>query len=112
MISKELLSEVLGNNIDVVYYEDHLGNKYKTYLHLRYGDVVIEENIAELAFKCKIWALENDWQLLSCLKTKDRAICDIYSDKYDCKFTHYAESEYEAIFKASDWILEKVKELK
>lgn len=111
MISKELCIAIgLGQGLDEIYTEDHLGNKRKDEFILRYGKGIVDINIYLLANMCKIWALEHDCQLLSCLKSKDRAICDIYSNKHNCKFTHYAETESEAIFKASQWILEQIKE--
>lgn len=111
MISKELCIAIgLGQGLDEIYTEDHLGNKYKEEFILRYGKGVVEISIYLLAYKCKEWAIEYDCQLLSCLKSKDRAICDIYSNKYNCKFTHYAETEPEAIFKACEWILEQKEE--
>ena len=106
MISKELLSAVLKEKRVILDYEISISKN-----EIHYGHIDIEEdgfiNIYELAHKCKEWALEHDCELLSCIRSKDRAICDIYSDKYDCKFTHYGETEPEAIFRACQWILNK-----
>lgn len=117
MISQELIDAVYPNDETE---ECHVGIQESA----RFGDRVMwfgkggaddcrsEIDIHRVAHICKEWALEHDCELLSCVKSKDRAICNIYSDKYDCKFTHYAETEPEAVFKACSWILEKMKELK
>ena len=107
MISKELLSEVLKESVLSIrpYIEDDIIDENITIYECgknTYGII----DIYELAHKCKQWALEHDCELLSCIRSKDRAICDIYSDKYNCKFTHYADTEPEAIFKACKWIME------
>lgn len=124
MISKELLSEVLGKTVDIVYTKDHVGNDFKTFIRPRYGDFLDEINIYELAHKCKEWAKNKGYYLLSGIYT--------YNDKtdgtYDClinqNFTyeddgcHITRSESclesfngfgtepEAIFRATQWILD------
>ena len=115
MINKELLSKVLDNEVpyQVKVHKIIIKNNSLNYFYNSKdsGGGLFEANeyinIYELAHKCKEWALEHDCELLSCIKSKDRVICDIYSDKYDCKFTHYGETEPEAIFKACQWILDK-----
>ncbi len=117
MISKELLSVVLGIPLAHIRYNDTT-NLYKIFKEYpfnwsdgSYGRWSnLEVNIYELAHKCKEWALEHDCELLSCIRSKDRSICDIYSDKYNCKFTHYADTEPEAIFKATSYIMEQLKQ--
>lgn len=122
MISKELLSEVINIKIEDIIDLKIFGKDLKYYEKCLYGfccdgrlskhkDSICKHiNIYELAHKCKEWSLEHDCELLSCIRSKDRAICDIYSDKYNCKFTHYADTEIEAIFKACQWILDNKKE--
>ena len=118
MISKELLSEVLENEVpyQVRVHKIIIKNNSLNYFYNskdnRGGLFEANEyiNIYELANKCKEWALEHDCEPLSCIRSKDRAICDIYSDKYNCKFTHYADTEIKAIFKACQWILDNKKE--
>jgi hypothetical protein len=109
IISSRLLGNVLGCECTKSYFEDnhnlvHYFYEYDvTWSELRQHqkDTI---NIYELAHKCKEWALKHDCELLSCVKST-RSICDIYSNLLDCKFTHYADSEPEAIFKACEWIL-------
>lgn len=111
MISKELLSEILKEYKFPFSYEYNTYNDYtkKIYFYVN-SELKIDFfsiNIYELAHKCKEWAIgEHDCELLSCIGSKDRAICDIYSDKYNCKFTHYADTEPEAIFAACQWIID------
>ncbi len=107
MISKELLSEICQTNLMSLGKLEVVGSDICLYDCSMQPDIYMCWNIYELAHKCKEWALEHDCELLSCIRSKDRAICDIYSDKYNCKFTHYADTESEAIFKACQWILDK-----
>ena len=109
-ISKELLSEVYNFDIkdiillgtdDVTYEVRFNGLKNG----LKYNII----NIYELAHKCKEWALSKECELLSCIRDENTSLCDIYSDVLDCKFTHYANTEPEAIFKACEWILKELK---
>jgi hypothetical protein len=112
MISKELLSEVLGKevtNVEITMYghfDISLKNDYGT-----------EINKYELSHKCKEWALTkgiysiasglnferkqlNDISYWASIQTKQGCLCDY----------HYSNTEPEAIFKVCQWILEnKVK---
>ena len=108
MISKELLSEVLGNKIGVVYTQDHLGNKFKTFVRPRYGDFVDEINIYELAFKCKQWAWANGFQINTRRHTLHSDISSVilYSNGIIAQAIGTYNTEPEAIFKAGEWILE------
>lgn len=69
-------------------------------------------NVYELSNLCKIWALEHECELVSSIRSKTGALCDIYSNKYNCKFTHCAVTEPYAIFKACLWLLEEIKKEK
>jgi len=103
IVSKELLREVLDDDVLRIgsFNYPRLEIEVQRYSYKDWLAI----NIHELAHKCKEWALEKDCQLVSCIK-KDRSMCDIYSNTFDCKFTHYADSEPEAIFKATQYILE------
>ena len=104
IISKELLSEVLG-----VYVRD--GWYFDCELLLYTHDKILgldenyhsQINIYELAHKCKEWAHSRNFMIQSYLyNTKARAdllsSCDV-----DEKFQ--ADTEPEAVFRACEWIL-------
>ena len=109
MISKELLSAVLGlhcgiksiKNSEVIYWFDCIGE-------IREHSI----NIYELAHKCKEWASINSYALESSVhmqpKRSSVAGCQIHW-RYETEDLPYfeAESEPEAIFKACQWILTK-----
>ena len=118
MISKELLSEVIG--VDVRYMSDEYDGNLVPY-ETREGWKTI--NIYELAHKCKEWALLNgfdiitveideqyviltpdDWQTT---KKEKRGMSFVISSSFEAQNT-----EHEAIFKACQWILEDSKDIK
>ena len=104
MISKELLSEVLGYKVELVKSNNGTTlyfNKYEN------GDYI---NIHELAHKCKEWAVLKGYEI----ETKLYAIgTEIYSSaniSYGRNMGKYIDTitttEPEAIFKACQWILD------
>ena len=117
-ISKELLSEVISGSkkvfdSDIIICIDRVT--------LRYG--ILEENdnisyfninIYELAHKCKEWASEQGYILLSKPRTNSsKATCcfDIngrhdYEDDFHNDFR--ADSEQQAVFDACQWILDNI----
>ena len=110
MISKELLSEVLGFGVyqsirkDEYAYNDIKLNIINTELLYDYV------NIYELAHKCKEWVLKQGYRIIiDCSKDIELGIRilkngrDIYSNEN--------KSEQQAIFKACQWILDN-KEIK
>lgn len=107
LISKELLSEVLKVKIRKINSSILDGNLYY------YKELVkckSKINIYELAHKCKEWAENQGYILLS--KNKEclvYLIDDVY-DVIEClnQYEDYfdADTEYEAIFKACDRILD------
>lgn len=71
-------------------------------------------NVHELAHKCKIWARDNEFFLKS-FYDYEGAFCYIsapaWVDKIEIPKTRFcSETEFEAIFKACEYILEKIKE--
>ena len=121
MISKELLSKVLGYEVkEVLGMLENSANK--TILSYIFEDASLNEgkriiNIYELANKCKEWALNKGYRLLSGFDEKEYE--DSPNVEYSCIVNHiYCEggcrsdnnfnsySEPEAIFKACQWILE------
>ena len=116
MISKELLSEVLGVEVNIfdVDKKNDLVFEYKN--DGTYGDTDIKINkdfigtyinIYELAHKCKEWALEL-YELRSHL-CDNKGHCIIYGLNYPREeFMFFTEdTEPEAIFKACQWILRR-----
>lgn len=114
MISRELLNEVLNDEVgDYFYYKDNLiwfekdGKEYNI-------------NIYEFAHKCKEWALDNRWiistmPMLTEKKWRNTSVrlSHFYSaskDRYLDGIYHNgrieADTETEAIFKACEWIME------
>ena len=96
MISKKLLGEVFSINVEndiilehnIIHYED-IGMR-------------IEINIHELAHKCKVWALQYKYELLSgYLSSRGYVVV------MEQRRTWYADTESEAIFKACEWILKQ-----
>ena len=109
MISKELLSEVLGH--DDICNERIIQNKL---LYMCKNDGMIdyeyEYNIYELAHKCKEWAKSKEF-IIHSSPTQKREYTAITQHFYLNKFYYwqnqfYALSEYEAIFDACQWIFE------
>lgn len=107
MISKELLSEVLGNKVEsirlVEKYDGRIGGRVND-LHITFEDYVENINIYEIAYRCKEWAILKGYELHSAWTDVNEAYLELYS-KYleERKFT--TETETEAIFKACQWIL-------
>ncbi len=110
-ISKELLGEVLELDIQSFYISETSNNNLTMQVRCPIKEELYSKsiNIYELAHKCKEWALSKECELLSCIRDENTSLCDIYSDVLDCKFTHYANTEPEAIFKACEWILKELK---
>lgn len=112
MISKELLSEVLGKTVDIVYTKDHVGNDFKTFIRPRYGDFLDEINIYELAHKCKEWAYKQKQSYrvtsgFTNLPDYDyEAIIENPTSTGTKREIFEADSEPEAVFQACQYILE------
>ena len=104
MISKELLSAVLGlhcgiksiKNSEVIYWFDCIGE-------IREHSI----NIYELAHKCKEWALKHPYKVIS----KPDNVPGLWEAYVNLSLTskhgEVADTEPEAIFKACEWILTK-----
>ena len=104
MISKELLSEVLGSKVRSI----EIINSSVTYTlcHSVIGYVYI--NIYELAHKCKEWATKQKYSFNICYRDDwwDRLEKRVHIDFYNNSKSFQSDTEPEAIFKASQWILE------
>ena len=112
MISKELLSKVLEENISEVYKMGSNPNfKQNTLLFKLYGSgELCHINIYELAHKCKEWAKSKGFFILSGYdntETPEAIINHIYSESgCCCDGAFEADTEPDAIFKACQWMLD------
>ena len=103
VISKELLSEVLGINIKRVI---NLSSANKVHYDGERGMDTI--NIYELAHKCKEWAKVQQYPIGSLVGSQ----CNIASFPESISGAcFYADTEPEAVYKACQWILDN-KDLK
>lgn len=128
-ISKELLSEVLGIHTILMNPIIEPGNNIG---YLVYGSQnTLEEvrrnhkqiNIYEFTFKCKEWAMNKGYQIISGLsdepahrRSDEKAYAKInhYSgdsiDNLKCKYKIItANSEVEVVIKASEYVLKEIK---
>ncbi len=102
MISEELLSEVLNESRVILDYEVSICGK-----EIHYGHTDIDEdgfiNIYELAHKCKEWAKNKGYLLLSGYDDGKTFYCTCSNKSSP---DSYSGTEPEAIFKACQWILD------
>jgi len=95
IITKELLSEVLGKTVS--------NPRFATsdiMLRYSYGTGFQEINIYELAHKCKEWAKENN------IIVSSNQYSVLVTDNSNIRELFKAHTEPEAIFKACQWLLE------
>ena len=125
MVSKELLSEVLGYKVWKVLGHDYGTNQLRFCIYPNKGDVPSEYtfpiNIHELAHKCKEWAFEQRYTILELgkwrdseresylsysviAKSFDTPLSEAVTCSYDNRF--HANTGVEVIFQACQWILE------
>lgn len=126
-ISKELLSEVLGEDVRLGVYttvesdEDELvqhimkieicGNRvsyWRYYKEWNDGSTMCKSNINiyELAFKLKEWSYSRCYEIVSYTEG-----CEVFQTQLDETIKYfYAETEIEAIILASEWILKEINE--
>ena len=114
MISKELLSNVLDNEVpyQVKVHKIIIKNNSLNYFYNSKdsGGGLFEANeyinIYELAHKCKEWAISKGWILHEVRNLKEYIIY-FGGDYREPSDDFRAETEPEAIFKACQWILDK-----
>ena len=102
MISKKLLSEVLGYvpfKVSEMERPSSVGIKLLI-IENEDGTVRAYWNIHELAHKCKEWALQYKYEFLSGYLSGRG-----YVVVMEQRRTWYADTEVEAIFKACEWLL-------
>lgn len=119
MISKELLSEVLNQNVTSVYKQQEQ-YRYTTSntngALVSWSDVPLP-NIYELAHKCKEWALNKGYIIeigVHPTIKKDRSDRDYFykittdrGQRFISNFVEIIKTEPEAIFKACEYILKE-----
>lgn len=112
MISKELLSEVVGNEVSEIRWINQQKKElqYDVIEDLNYTTI----NIYELAHKCKEWAKLKNYYLFSAPDENNEAICIVdglyYDGIYIEQIKHcHTYTEPEAIFEACEWIFEIIK---
>ena len=118
MISKELLSEVLGIPLGEITKIDNDSNKGYKYIVVYHTELnpkkymcpyhVESINIHELAFKCKEWLMGKVSNCCSGFDNGGRWFCYI-EDKVNID-RFYADTEPEAIFRVCQYILENQNE--
>lgn len=102
IISKELLSEVLGYTISSLYIAPN-----KTFIEVHSEGVDKRFNTYELAHKCKEWSIKHGYLISSGLTFYENGYFEIYIDPQgDIIKDGNSNTELEAIFKACQWILE------
>ena len=108
MISRELLSEIIGDG-EVYITKEIVRNEYR-YKNLNwcYAEDTYESiNIHELAHKCKEWAVSNNYGILSGFDWNKNPKADVAEiNSLDDSIEFIADTELEAIFKACEWINE------
>lgn len=115
MISKELLSEVLGikYSFKIEDYNESNLNNLEWWQNEIYKEQMHTINIYELAHKCKEWAFNNGYELRNGrdIDVKEE-ICYFCEYKQERQLDYLngdyflAETEPKSIFKACQWILE------
>jgi hypothetical protein len=106
MISKELLSEVLGSATKGL--KSFGLSECGIYLIFQYEDFDDSISVYELAHKCKEWAYNLKQEIIIKSYTVFNAGgCELI-DKMGCSvYICDAKTEPEAIFKACEWIMEQ-----
>ena len=99
MISKELLSEVINQNVKVIVLKE---NTVFYQCEDGFDDLI---NIHELAHKCKEWALSVYDSIDFMVYGRSQCDITIFTQPDDIKYNFNADTEPEAIFKACEWIL-------
>lgn len=106
MISKELLSEVLGRKVIEVSDLQYANNCLN--ICGEEGIFLGAYNIHELAHKVKEWAYSIGYGLTSSYSTSDggKWMCTIHEYEVEYHSAKHSDTETEAIFKAGQWILD------
>lgn len=114
IISKELLSEVLGEDIENIQSKLILNNQVMEY-SIRRGQKVNFINIHEVAHMCKEWARSTNNEITPYKTIYDKPYEAHVNQSWDCDnngsepysvsdYKCMADSEPEAIIKATQWL--------
>jgi len=114
IISKELLSEVFNKEVTNILSEtDSKVLKNHIVINFTNGDI-LKINIHELTYKCKEWALKENFRVSSQMIERGIKFSDGINGfivVHTCNrevFKARADTEPEAIFKACQWIYERL----
>ena len=115
MISKELLSEVLNQNVTSVYKQQEQYRYTTSNINGAWtsGSDVPLPNMYELAHKCKEWAFKQGYELFSRILSNDNQmrgnclVIRVESDPETVLTITNADTEPEAIFQACEYILKE-----
>ena len=106
-ISKELLSEVLGYEVDTFLGINKNEIDYTCCRDKNEGYIDISINLYEFAFKCKEWALTKGYFIYS---TNELSFIKSFSLETIETFSNGKDTEIECILKASEYILKELNE--
>ena len=110
-ISKELASSVLGINVAYTEICEHRDNIIGIWADMNTNPIK-EINLYEFAYKCKVWVFNKYKIYLSSELGEDSEVSLFWTANFKIKKENksfYGDTEFEAIIKASNWILEQNK---
>jgi len=103
MISKKLLEEIL--NVKIINFTEELGGEYDPCLQIDYDKGMLLLNIYELMYKCKEWALSQEYYVKSDLVFVELFKIHSYIDDIPTE-AFSGDTEPENVFTACQWILD------
>lgn len=109
MISKELLTEILG--IEILSSKPVNQTSTMTYKFYEFGELRESSiNIYELAYLCKKWAYTKDYLIDSCfyLHLPEGQIHVFWQSRSNWRIEFGGNTEPEAVFDACQWIFEQI----
>ena len=110
-ISKELASSVLGINVAYTEICEHRDNIIGIWADMNTNPIK-EINLYEFAYKCKVWVFNKYKIYLSSELGEDSEVSLFWTANFKIKKENksfYGDTEFEAIIKACNWILEENK---
>ena len=122
MISKELLSEVLGIDKENIFDTHRNGLKFKSFIQIKNGNEVIDSpSIYDLIYQLKEWAKSKGYYVMT-KQYEDGFFCylnfdftlDLSSKNIKCNLKGFDgvvhdDTEFLAVQKACEWIMEQTK---
>jgi hypothetical protein len=106
MLSEKILSEILGIEIQ----DMTVVSETVSYVKLGDYDAWEHIDIYNLTNKAKEWAKDKNYNLFSGIRIKSDAICEVFYrwSETDEQWDFTAATEYDAIFKACDFIIKRM----